>query len=146
MHWAAHGKTAAEIIYDRVDASQPNMGMTNWDGKKIRKNQTEIAKNYLAEDELNVLNRIVTMYLEFAELQALGRKPMTMQDWITKLDDFLKLSGREILQNAGKISRKVALDKAHEEYEKFNQLQVNQVSEVEKRFLEAEHKLKELSK
>ena len=86
MHWAAHGNTAAEIVHARADASRPNMGMTNWLGEKPRKDEAAIAKNYLAPEELDVLNRIVNLYLEFAELQALNRKPMTMQGWITKLD------------------------------------------------------------
>src|SRR3990167_6115410 len=97
MHWAAHGHTAAEIIYNRADAAKPNMGMTTWSGDKPRKTDAEIAKNYQNEKELDVLNRIVNMYLEFAELQALNRKPMYMRKWIDKLDDFLKLSGRDIL-------------------------------------------------
>lgn len=144
MHWAAHGQTAAEVIYGRANASKPNMGMTNWAGSKIRKGEVEIAKNYLANEELDLLNRIVTMYLEFAELQALNRKPMAMQDWITKLDDFLKLSERNILTHAGKISHEAALEKAHEEYEKFRQTQLDQPTEVEKHFIEAEKELKQI--
>jgi hypothetical protein len=144
MHWAAHGHTAPEIIYGRADASKPHMGMTNWVGAKIRKSEVEIAKNYLAEQELDILNRIVTMYLEFAELQAINRKPMTMRDWIAKLDDFLKLSGRDILTHAGRISHDAALQKAHEEYEKFRQAQLAQPTEVEKHFIEAEKELKQI--
>jgi hypothetical protein len=112
MHWAAHGHTAAEIIYGRADASKPNMGLTTWAGSALRQNDSEIAKNYLSEEELNVLNRIVTAYLEFAELQALNRTPMYMLDWIAKLDDFLKLTGRDILTHAGQISHGQALQKA----------------------------------
>ncbi|PKL44160.1 MAG: hypothetical protein CVV41_05850 [Candidatus Riflebacteria bacterium HGW-Riflebacteria-1] len=144
MHWAAHGHTAAEIIYGRADASRPNMGLTNWKGKKIRKGEVEIAKNYLAEPELDLLNRIVTMYLEFAELQALRRKPMTMKDWVTKLDDFLKLSDNELLDHAGKISHDQALEKAHKEYEKFRKASLAEPTEVEKHFIEAEEELKRL--
>jgi len=118
--------------------------MTNWVGAKIRKSEVEIAKNYLAEQELDILNRIVTMYLEFAELQAINRKPMTMRDWIAKLDDFLKLSGRDILTHAGRISHDAALQKAHEEYEKFRQAQLAQPTEVEKHFIEAEKELKQI--
>jgi hypothetical protein len=88
MHWAAHGHTAAEIIHGRVDASKPNLGMSNWIGANIRKGEAEVAKNYLVEEELDVFNRIVTLYLEFAELQAPNRKPMTMADWIARLDEF----------------------------------------------------------
>ncbi len=96
MHWATHGHTAAEIIHERADAGEPFMGMlTTRPGGIVRKEDVAIAKNYLTEDELQVLNRIVNLYLEYAELQALERKPMTMRDWIAKLDEFLKVSGRE---------------------------------------------------
>jgi len=138
MHWATHGQTAAEVIYGRADASKANMGMTNWAGTKISKGEVEIAKNYLTEKELDLLNRIVTMYLEFAELQALDRKPMTMQKWITKLDDFLQLSGRNILSHAGKISHNTALEKAHKEYQKFRKTQLTLPTDVEKHFIEVE--------
>jgi len=146
MHWAAHGQTAAEVIHGRADALQPNMGMINWVGPKIRKSESEIAKNYLHEEELDILNRIVTMYLEFAELQALNRKPMTMRDWIAKLDDFLKLSGREILTHAGRISHEEALEKAHEEYEKYRQAQLAAPTEVEKHFVEAEREFRQIER
>lgn len=144
MHWAAHGHTAAEIIHGRADAAKPNMGMTNWTGAKIRKSEAEVAKNYLSESELDVLNRIVTLYLEFAELQALNRRPMTMADWIAKLDDFLRLSGRELLDHAGAISRDEALEKAHQEYEAFRHAELAKPTEVEKHFLEAEAELKRI--
>lgn len=142
MHWAAHGHTAAEIIHGRADASKPNMGMTNWTGARIRKGEAEVAKNYLSEPELDVLNRIVTLYLEFAELQALNRRPMTMADWIAKLDDFLRLSGRELLDHAGAISRDEALEKAHREYEAFRHAELAKPSRAEEHFLEAEAELK----
>ncbi len=103
MHWAAHGHTAAEIVHSRADAGQPNMGLTTWTGARPRKTDVGIAKNYLQADEIDALNRIVTAYLEFAELQALNRRAMHMADWIAKLDDFLRLSDREILDHAGKI-------------------------------------------
>lgn len=144
MHWAAHGQTAAEVIYGRADASKPNMGMTSWSGKSIRKNEVSIAKNYLNEEELDVLNRIVTMYLEFAEFQALNRRPMTMRDWISKLDDFLKLSERDILTHAGKISHNAALEKAHKEYKKYRKKALSEPSEVEKDFIEAEKEVKQI--
>ncbi|MCF7956886.1 MAG: virulence RhuM family protein [Phycisphaerae bacterium] len=144
MHWAAHGQTAAEVIHGRADASKPNMGMTHWVGPVIRKNETEIAKNYLTEDELNLLNRIVTMYLEFAEIQALNQTPMTMQDWIGKLDDFLKLSGRELLTHAGTITHDNALQKAHKEYEIFHQTRLKQPTRAEIDFIEAESELKHI--
>lgn len=144
MHWAAHGHTAAEIIHQRADANQPNMGMTNWVGTIIRKTESEIAKNYLSDQELDILNRIVTMYLEFAEVQALSHKPMTMNDWIKKLDDFLKISDRELLTHAGKISNEAALKKAHEEYEKFRQKMLGQTTKVEEDFIEAEREFNQV--
>ncbi|MBI4726939.1 virulence RhuM family protein [candidate division TA06 bacterium] len=146
MHWAAHGHTAAEIIYKRADAGKPNMGMTTWTGDKPRKTDTEIAKNYLNEQELDVLNRIVTMYLDFAELQALNRKPMYMRDWIAKLDDFLKLTGRDILSHAGKITHDEALQRAHAEYEQYRTDRLNEPSQVERQFLEAIEKTKRIEK
>lgn len=144
MHWAAHGQTAAEVIYKRIDAAKPNLGMTNFKGVKPTKKETEIAKNYLDEKELNILNRMVTAYLEIAELQALNRKPMYMKDWISRLDDFLTMTGNEILKHAGKISHQMALDKAHAEYEKFQKKTKNELSQVEKDFIkqiESEAKL-----
>jgi hypothetical protein len=134
MHWAAHGQTAAEVIHSRANAAKPNMGMTNWLGTRPGKPEAVVAKNYLAADELDALNRIVTAYLEFAELQALNRKPMYMRDWITKLDDFLRLGGREILTHAGKISHEDAVKKAELEFEKYRQQEVNTPSQVEKDF------------
>jgi len=119
MHWATHGQTAAEVIHQRADAAKPNAGLTAWNGAKVRKADVTIAKNYLSEKELDALNRIVTVYLEFAELQALDRKPMYMRDWIAKLDDFLRLSGRSILKHAGKISAEEAAQKAELEFDKF---------------------------
>lgn len=144
MHWAAHGHTAAEIIHQRADATKPNMGMTSWIGATIRKNEAEVAKNYLNEQELDILNRIVTMYLEFAEMQALSHKPMTMNDWIKKLDDFLRVSDRDLLTHSGKITHNKALKKAHEEYEKFRQNVLTQPTKVEIDFIEAEKELKQI--
>jgi len=142
MHWAAHGQTAAEVIYGRADSSKENMGLTSWAGGVIRREETEIAKNYLNEKELDMLNRIVTAYLEFAEIQAINRVPVTMKEWAEKLDDFLKLSGRKLLDGAGKISHDKALQKAHEEYEKYKNKALNAPSAVEKSFIEAEKELK----
>jgi len=119
MHWAAHGRTAAELIAERADADKPNMGLTSWSGAIPKRTDAGIAKNYLMHEELDILNRIVTSYLEFAELQALNRKPMYMKNWISKLDDFFKLSDREILTHSGKISHDEALKKADLEYQKF---------------------------
>ncbi len=137
MHWAAHGHTAAEIVHKRSDAARPNMGLTNWQGTKPSKGEAVIAKNYLTAKELEALNRIVNAYLEFAELQALNRKPMYMRDWISKLDDFLRLGEREILTHAGTIPHEEALRKAELEFEKFRVLQLAQPSQVEKDFEEA---------
>lgn len=135
MHWAAHGHTAAEIIYQRIDSEKPNLGLTNIKGSKPTKQEIEIAKNYLDENELNVLNRMVTAYLEVAELQALNRKPMYMRDWAERLDDFVRMTGNNILQNAGTVSHKQALEKASEEYEKYRQKINDGLSKVEKDFI-----------
>ncbi|SDZ87358.1 Uncharacterized conserved protein [Thiothrix caldifontis] len=134
MHWAAHGHTAAEIIHTRANADQPNMGMTTWTGQKPTKAETTIAKNYLNPDELDVLNRIVTAYLELAELQALNRTPMYMKDWAARLDDFLRLTGRELLDHAGTISHKQALQKAEQEYEKYRQARLAEAQPVDQDF------------
>ena len=124
MHWATHGHTAAEIIHQRSDASQPHMGLqTTRPGGVVRKGDVAVAKNYLSADELQVLNRIVNLYIEYAELQALDRKPMRMQDWIAKLDDFLKISGRQLLDHAGQISAANAKAKAELEYAHYRQQQ-----------------------
>ncbi|RLD94826.1 MAG: cell filamentation protein Fic [Bacteroidetes bacterium] len=147
MHWAAHGHTAAEIIYQRVDSGKPGLGLRNYKGKKPTKQETEVAKNYLAENELSILNRIVSAYMELAELQALNQEPMYMKDWIEQLDAFLKMTRKDILNNAGTISHKQALEKAHTEYQKFKKMRENEISEVEKHFLEqvneTEKKLKD---
>ena len=135
MHWAAHGHTAAEIIYQRIDAKKPNLGLKNIKGSQPTKQETEIAKNYLNEEELNVLNRMVTAYLELAELQALKRKPMYMKDWIERLDDFVRMTGNNILQNSGTVSHEQALKKASVEYEKYKEQTKNVLSEAEKHFV-----------
>ena len=123
MHWATHGQTAAEIVNTRADASKPFMGLlTTRPGGILRKDDVTIAKNYLTEAELQVLNRIVNLYIEYAELQALERKPMTMRDWITKLDEFLKTAGRDLLEHAGKISADDARAKAEREYARYRAL------------------------
>jgi hypothetical protein len=114
-----HGKTAAEVIVQRADASKPNMGLTAWKGKILTKNDTLIAKNYLSQDELEVLNLLVSQYLDFAELQARAKKPMYMKDWAAKLHDFLKVNDREILEAAGRISRNMAEELVTKEFEKY---------------------------
>ena len=119
MHWAAHGQTAAEVIDRRADASQPNMGLTSFSGRRPRRSEVSVAKNYLNDEELEMLNRIVVAYLEFAELQARGRRPMTMAAWIKKLDDFLKLGDHDVLTHAGYVSAEAARMKAEAEYENY---------------------------
>lgn len=136
MHFSAHGHTAAEVIYERADAEKNFMGLTSWTGAMPRQSDAEIAKNYLSENELDTLNRIVSLYLDFAELQAKSHTPMYMKDWILKLDDFLKLSGKALLNHAGKISAELARDKADTEYHKFRERTALQLSPVEKDFLE----------
>lgn len=137
MHYAAHGHTAAEIMYLRANAEDSFMGMTTFEGEKPKKSDVTVAKNYLKEDEISILNRLVSAYLEFAELQAIRQKPMYMKDWIEKLDDFIKMSGSELLQHAGKISREQAKIKAELEYEKYRQKQKDELSKVELDFLES---------
>ena len=137
MHWAAHKHTAAEIIYERADSDKQNMGLTSWSGKQIKKTDVEIAKNYLSEKELDALNKIVTAYLDIAEVRALDHEPMYMKDWLETIDDYLKMTRREILSTAGRISHEQALDKAHEEYKKFKAKECDQISLVEKHFLES---------
>lgn len=121
LHWAISGKTAAELIAERADSSKPNMGLTSWKSTKVRKADIAVAKNYLKKDELDQLNRIVTMYLDYAEMQAQRQKPLYMKDWREKLDAFLKFNEQDILKDAGRISKEVADKLALEEYEKFNQ-------------------------
>ena len=148
MHWAAHGHTAAEVVAVRADAGKDHMGLTAWanqsKGGPPRKGDVHIAKNYLSADEIEALNRIVTAYLEFAELQAMNRKPMTMQGWIGKLDDFLKLGDRDILTHAGKVSADVAKARAQVEYDKWHRGQLEAPSAVEGHFIEAAAKAKQI--
>ncbi|MFI5298776.1 MAG: virulence RhuM family protein [Polyangiales bacterium] len=146
MHWAAHGHTAAETIAERADATKPNMGLTAWTGDVPRRADAVVAKNYLAEDELNALNRIVNAYLEFAELQALNRKPMYMSDWISKLDDFLRLTEREVLDHAGKVSHDAATAKAGAEYDRFAAARGVLPSPIERDFERAVRDVKRLEK
>ena len=118
-----------------MDAAKPNMGLTNFKGKSPTQQEAEIAKNYLNEKELNILNRMVTAYLEVAELQALNQTPMYMKDWVERLNDFLKMTGKEILQHAGAISHQEAIDKARIEYEIFREQNKNQLSQAEEDFI-----------
>jgi len=135
MHWAIHGKTAAEVIYKRVDSTKEHIGLTNFKGEFPTKNEVEIAKNYLAEDELNILNRMVTAFLEIAEIQALDRIPMYMNDWIKQLDTFLKMTNKDILQHLGTVSHQKAIEKAHEEYVIYKERVKNRITQVEKDFI-----------
>lgn len=126
LHFAIHGHTASELIASRADATKENMGLTSWKGDKVKKQDAKVAKNYLTEKEMKSLNRIVTMYLDYADDQAERNQPMYMKDWVEKLNAFLQFNGRDILKNAGKISAKVAEQLAVQEYEKFNQARITQ--------------------
>lgn len=136
MHYSVHGHTAAEIIYERADAEKDFMGLTTWSGAMPTKPEAEIAKNYLTHEEIKSLNRIVSLYLDFAEMQAEEHRPMYMKDWINILDDFLRISRKDILTHAGKISAKLAKEKADQEYDKFKERTKNDLSPVEIHFLE----------
>ena len=136
MHYSVHGHTAAEIIYERADAQKDFMGLTTWSGAMPTKPEAEIAKNYLTQDEIKSLNRIVSLYLDFAEMQAEEHRPMYMKDWINILDDFLRISRKDILTHAGKISAKLAKEKADTEYDKFKERTKEDLSPVEIHFLE----------
>lgn len=129
LHWAISGHTAAELIADRADASKPNMGLTSWKGPKVRKADVAIAKNYLNEDEVRQLNRIVTMYLDYAEEQTERRRVLHMSDWRDKLDAFLKFNEREVLTDAGRVSMEVAQALAAEHYEAFQQRRLQEEAE-----------------
>jgi len=136
MYYSVHGHTAAEIIYERADAEKDFMGLTTWSGAMPSKPEAEIAKNYLTHEEVKSLNRIVSLYLDFAEMQAEEHRPMYMKDWINILDDFLRISRKDILTHAGKISAKLAKEKADQEYDRFKERTRNNLSPVEIHFLE----------
>ena len=136
MHYSVHGHTAAEIIYERADAEKDFMGLTTWTGAMPKKTDAEIAKNYLSEKEITTLNRIVSLYLDFAELQAEEHRPMYMKDWIAILDDFLRISRKDILTHAGRVSAQLAKAKADSEYDKFKERTKNELTPVEIHFLE----------
>jgi hypothetical protein len=133
LHFAAHGHTAAEVIYFRADCDKPFMGLTNFPGKQITKRDTQIAKNYLDEEELKILNNLVSGYFDFAEIQAIKRKPMYMMDYIRQLDAILSSTGQEVLKSAGTVSHERAMEKAETEYRKY---QAKTLSEVEIAYLE----------
>ncbi len=134
MHWAITGQTAAEIVHSRADATQPNMGLTNWRGTKVRKQDVSIAKNYLIQDELAALNNLVEQYLIFAEGQAMRRIPMHMQEWLNKLDAFLNINDREILNHAGQISHEMAKELAEGEYEQYHDQRRKMIDTTESDF------------
>lgn len=136
MHYSVHGHTAAEIIYERADAQKDFMGLTTWTGAMPKRPDAEIAKNYLSQEEVTTLNRIVSLYLDFAELQAEEHRPMYMKDWIAILDDFLRISRKDILTHAGRVSAQLAKAKADSEYDKFKERTKNDLSAVEIHFLE----------
>lgn len=137
LHWAAHGHTAAEVIFQRANAQLPFMGLTTFKGVRPAKQEVAVAKNYLSEDELKVLNRLVSAYLDIAEVNAMQRRPMTMQDWIGVLDGFIQMSRQDIFKNAGSISADIARDKALAEYEDYRKRSSEELSEVERQFLES---------
>lgn len=149
LHWAAHGHTAAEVIYQRANAELPFMGLTAFKGKKPTKQEITVAKNYLTEEELALLNRLVSAYLDVAEINAIQQKPMYMKDWIEVLDGFMTMSRQEILTHAGKISADLAQKKALAEYDAYSNKSLNELSEVEKQFIasieQAQEKLKMLN-
>ena len=133
MHYAVHGNTAAEVIFNRVDSNKENVGLTSFKGNMPTRAETEIAKNYLSEEELKILNRLVSAYLDIAEINALNMKPMTMKDWVLELDSFLTMTHNDILNHRGKVSHGEALKKAHKEFDKYMQ---SHLTQAEKDYLE----------
>jgi hypothetical protein len=150
LHWATHGHTAAELIFQRANAQLPFMGLKAFNGKMPTKQEIGVAKNYLSEEELAVLNRLVSAYLDIAEINAMQRKPMHMKDWIAVLDGFIKMSMQDVLTHAGTISAEIAQQKALAEYESYKSKLANELSEVEKQFIasieQAEKQVKKLKK
>ena len=146
MHWAITGQTAAEIVHQRADADQRHMGLTSWDGDTPRKGDVTIAKNYLNADELHALNLLVSAYLDFAELQALSRKPMSMADWIAQLDDVIRLTGRDILNHVGKVSHEAAKTKAELEYARYRAAQTALPQPVDQHFAAAVQDVRQIEK
>lgn len=144
MHWAAHKHTAAEIIFERANADSENMGLTSWEGKQLKRTDVEIAKNYLSSEEIDALNKIVSAYLDIAEVRALAKEPMYMKDWLETIDDYLKMTRRDILVTKGKVTHKQAIEKAHKEYEKYVSKYDEQISPVEKHFIESINELEGL--
>ena len=133
MHYAVHGNTTAEVIFNRVDSQKENIGLTNFKENMPTKADTEIAKNYLSEKELDLLNRMVSAYLDVAEINALNMHAMTMKEWVKELDGFLTMTHKDILEGAGRIFHEKALEKAHKEYDKYMK---NHLTQAEKDYLE----------
>ena len=133
MHFAVHGNTAAEVIFNRVNCEKENIGLTHFEGNMPTRAETEIAKNYLSEEELELLNKMVSAYLDVAEINALNMHAMTMKEWIKELDGFLTMTHKDILEGAGTVSHEKALKKAHEEYNKYMR---NHLTQAEKDYLE----------
>ena len=144
MHWAVHGHTAAELIIERADSNKMFMGLTNFNGNYPTIIDATTAKNYLTNKELDVLNRIVSMYLDYAELQALEEKPMTMNDWAKELDYFLTMNRKDILRDSGKISHAEAINYAKEEYKKYKNRMIEELSDVEYHYLESINNLNDI--
>lgn len=143
LHFAAHGHTAAELIFERVDADKPFMGLTSFSGESPMAKDVGIAKNYLNEDEIKILNALVSGYFDFAEIQAMRRNPMYMSDYVDHLDNVLKSTGEQLLEGAGKVSHKQAIEKAKEEYRKY---QVQTLSSVEKSYIQTIKEIEEKAK
>ncbi len=137
MHWATHGHTASELILERVDSDKPYLGLSNFKGDMPTKSEAKIAKNYLDEKELNILNRLVSAYLDLAEIHAMRHEKMTMTDWVVQIDDFLTMTRSDILKNAGKVSALEASSKVEEEYAKYKVNQLNQLNSVERDFVKS---------
>jgi hypothetical protein len=145
MHWAAHKHTAAEVVFNRVDAEKNNMGLTSWSGEEIKRADVIIAKNYLSQQELDALNKIVSAYLDIAEVYALNQEPMYMKDWLKTIDDYLKMTRRDILTTKGRISHEQALKKANKEYDKYIEKHDSIFSPVERHFIESIDHLEKLN-
>ena len=135
MHWAAHGHTASELIYERADSEKPFMGLTHFKGDRPTKSEVDIAKNYLTAQELSILNRLVSAYLDLAEIKALKGERMKMRDWLVQIDDFLTMTRSDVLQSAGTVSKLEAQAKAEAEYVKYKGKSVDELTAVEKDFL-----------
>ena len=144
MHWAAHGHTAAEVIYQRADSEKENMGLTSWSGDRIRLQDTETAKNYLNAEELDALNKIVSAYLDIAEVHALNQEPMYMKDWLSTIDDYLKMTRRDILETKGRVTHSQAIEKAHAEYALFKAKYKELPTEVENHYFDTIKRLEQI--